>query len=129
MKSLGRSFALFVVVGLISAVANYGIFYILLRSAHWQYQLASATGFVSGMAVGYPLNRSWTFQQKRDHGNFRRLPHYILVYLISLAASLLFLYVLVDLLGLDARLANLFAIGLSTMTNFVGTRFWVFRHA
>jgi len=123
--TLSRQFLRFIVVGLLSTIVNYGLFYGLL-SGGLHYQLASALGFLAGVGIGYPLNKKWTYDHKEEAGK-KLKAKYLAVYMASLGLSLAFLYLTVDLWGIDARLANLLAIGLTTMTNFIGTKFLVFR--
>ncbi|GGE24459.1 hypothetical protein GCM10011390_49850 [Aureimonas endophytica] len=115
----------FLVVGALSTVINYGVFYALLLVGT-DYILAAAIGFLTGVAAGYGLNKRWTFGVSAP-SSLRLVVSYWLVYGISLVCGLLFIRGLVEFLGIDPRLANLAAIVLTTCTNFLGTRFLVFR--
>ena len=55
------------------------------------------------------------------------LPKYCLVYLASLLLSIIFLKIAVGLVGISPEIANIFAICLTTCTNFLGTKFFVFK--
>lgn len=126
LKKASGQFVRFAVVGVIATIINYAVFYVLLTAGDWHYQLASASGFLAGLAAGYPLNKSWTYKHEGTVSAHKKAG-YISVYLASLALSLAFLYVAVDIVGLDARIANVLAIGITTCTNFIGTKFLVFR--
>ena len=121
-----RQFSKFIVVGVWSTIVNYGLFYILLHFLSVHYLIASASGFIAGVFAGYHLNRIWTFQahDKRRH---RDIVKYYSVYIASLSLSLLFLKITVSVFGIDPYIANIFAIGLTTCTNFLGLKFVVFR--
>lgn len=115
----------FVVVGFLSTLLNYAVFYALFRFIAWDYRVASASGYVVGLFFGFILNRNWTFVSKG-----KAIPEsvkYLLVYLTSLFLSLSFLHLLVSSFSLDPRIANIFAIGFSTITNFLGSNYLVFR--
>jgi len=116
----------FVVVGLFSTAVNYAVFALLLYGLHLHYQLASAAGFFAGLVAGFGFNKNWTYQEA-NKATPLLWAKYVAVYGLSLLASLALLYGLVDRLGMDARLANLLGIVLTTCTNFIGTKFFVFR--
>lgn len=122
---IAGEFLRFIVVGALSTIVNYGVFYVLFISGV-SYLMASALGFLSGVGVGYHLNKKWTYGHKARSSLVLKTK-YLTVYAVSLVLGLAFLAGLVNSLGLDARLANVLTIGVTTMTNFIGTKFWVFR--
>ncbi|MBP7282760.1 MAG: GtrA family protein [Leptospiraceae bacterium] len=126
-KDLLNRFIKFLVVGGICTIINYIIFYVLFNYFGVQYLLSSAIGYTSGLVIGYYVNKFWTYQVERDSQE-KYMFKYLFVYLASLGASTLFLKFLVEFLNLNPVLANIFAIGLSTITNFVGTNFLVFKN-
>jgi len=115
----------FAVVGGISTIVNYAIYYALYKGIALHYQLSSAVGFMTGVAVGYSLNKYWTFGvvEKKN----QEVAKYFAVYLVSLLLSLAFLHLTVELVGINPNIANFFAICLTTVTNFLGTKFLVFK--
>jgi len=117
-------FLKFIIVGGASTVINYAVFFVLLSTFNWNYLLSSGCGFFSGVLFGYFFNKLWTF--KVEDSSARLLLNYYLVYLGSLLISLLFLKITVDFLGMDAKIANVLAIGITTCTNFIGIKFWAF---
>lgn len=106
-------------------IVNYGIFYVLFAVAHLHYLVAASLGFLSGVVIGYPLNRRFTFSV--DKSGKREKALYLFVYIVSLILSIIFLRIVVGFLGVDARIANILSIGLTTCTNFIGTKLVVFR--
>lgn len=122
------AFLKFLVIGGISTILNYAVFFLLFHRFAIYYVLASAAGYVAGVVVGYLFNRHWTFAaDKALHRQSREFMLYCTVYVISLLTSLLLLAALVDWLGLDARVANGLVIAVSTLINFIGLRFMVFK--
>ncbi|MBK8395165.1 MAG: GtrA family protein [Leptospiraceae bacterium] len=125
-QELLNRFIKFLIVGGTCTIINYAIFFVLLNYFGVQYLLSSAIGYTSGLVIGYFINKFWTYQvEKNSQEKF--MFKYLLVYSASLAGSTVFLKILVDLLNFNPTLANIFAIGLSTITNFVGTNFLVFK--
>ncbi|NVN06301.1 GtrA family protein [Asaia spathodeae] len=118
-------FIRFLIVGGISTAVNYAVFYILLGLG-LQYQWASACGFVAGVLVGFPLNKAWTYGDS-SRMTAAVLYSYIAVYLTSLIINIAAITMLVDFARIEPRIANFVTIIITTMTNFLGTKFWVFR--
>jgi len=52
---------------------------------------------------------------------------YCIVYVSSLLTGLIFLFLLVENFNFIAEIANFFMIGLTTILNFIGTKYWVFK--
>lgn len=121
-------FCRFIVVGLISTAVSYSFFYFLYVFCGTHYQLAAAAGFMLGVFIGYPVNRTWTFAAEAASaaGN-PYLMKYVSVYMISLGMGLLLLDLLVRQCGLWPPVANIFVIGFTTCTNFIGVKIWTFR--
>jgi putative flippase GtrA len=84
----------FVVAGGIATLVNYGIFAALLF-AGVHYLAASATGYLSGIAVSFGVNRRFVFRSGRPIGP--QLARYALAYGLALAAQLSLLALLVRL--------------------------------
>ncbi len=123
-KKLSKQFAKFCLVGLFATFISCVIFYVLLETFNVNYLISSSVSFLSGIVAGYPLNKSWTFSSSnRDH---KKIIKYLSVYLVSLVISLIFLRIVVGYYGLDAKIAYVLSIGITTCTNFLGTRFFVF---
>ena len=121
--SLLRQALTFAVVGGISTVINYALFYLLL-SFGTNYLLSSASGYILGVLVGFVLNRNFTFITAK--GKYRSfIASYMAVYAVSLVLGLTFLSGLV-MVGVPVLIANVLNIGLTTITNFIGLKLFVF---
>ena len=116
----------FGIVGIISTIINYGVFALLYKTLGIYYILSSVTGYVSGLSLGYLLNKHWTYIEQIEKTK-SYIIEYIIVYMISLFISQIFLYSVVEIITINPLYANILAIGLSTIMNFLGTNFFVFR--
>ena len=87
--------------------------------------LSSATGYLFGVFVGFIFNKGWTFQYQVI--TVKEPFQYITLYTFSLLLGLAFLRLLVSNLSIPPEIANVVTIGLTTTTNFLGLKFWVFR--
>ena len=117
----------FGIVGILSTVFNYGVFAFLYKIVSVHYILSSITGYVSGLLLGYQLNKNWTFIAQVDKSK-SYIVGYITVYAVSLVSSQAFLLFLVEILLINPMYANVLAIVLSTVMNFLGTNFFVFKN-
>lgn len=115
----------FLIVGGVSTLLNYFVFIAILYLDRSLYMFASCSGYMAGVLLGFYANRNWTFGSGDSQEKF--LFRYIQVYSLSLLLSLGILYILVDILGVWPEAANLIVIVFSTVSNFIGTKLYVFR--
>ncbi len=120
---MSAQFLRFCIVGGGATLLNYALFYLLYQGMGWNYMLASGTGYMTGVFAGYAANRFWTFSNAAESNIFS----YMGVYVASLVLSLVALHLLVELVGIPATIANLLVIGMTMITNFIGTKFLVFK--
>ncbi len=112
-------------VGLISTFLNYSVFILLFSFLDLNFLISSALGYFSGLSLGYTLNRLWTFSFSEN--SLTQKIKYLLIYLLSLLMGLVLLNFLVVNLIFVIEIANLFVIGFTTCTNFVGIKYWAFK--
>jgi len=120
-----NEFLKFIIIGSLSTLLNYAIFYTIYNFFNLNYALSSGFGFIVGVFMGYRLNKTWTFEIKVTEENY--VYKYYFVYTASLFLSLIFLDFLVSKLSIIPEIANILTIGLTTCTNFIGTKFWAFK--
>ncbi|MDB5287154.1 MAG: hypothetical protein JWR05_2103 [Mucilaginibacter sp.] len=120
-----QSASKFIVVGGISTIINYGVFYILLRYFKVNYLVASISGYITGLIVGFGLNNFWTFNTKQV--KLKIVISYVLVYLFSLGLSSFCLWLLVNKLGFNAFAMNIICIGISTVSNFLCLSYFTYK--
>ena len=123
-KQIG-SFIRFCTVGVIATLINYVSFYVLYEKFNLQYLLASMIGYITGLGIGYYLNKSWTFNIAEKSIHF--IVKYCIVYLISLIINLIVLAILVEWGKLNPLLGNVFSIIITTFTNFFGVKYFAFK--
>jgi ribulose-phosphate 3-epimerase len=118
------TFLKFALIGGLATVINYGIFFILYKFLSVNYLLSSAVGYMSGVFVGFNLNKKFTFKYQSGNTTLEAIK-YLMIYSASLFMGLILLRLLVYL-GINVLLANLLTIGFTTMTNYFGSRYFVF---
>jgi putative flippase GtrA len=85
---------------------------------------ANLGGYALGMAVGFWLNRSWTFASRRPVRDL--LPPYLLVLGLAYVINLATVVAGISRLGWNAYLAQLAGIAMYACCSFVGCRWIVF---
>lgn len=120
-------FIRFCIVGLFNTCVNYGVYLVSMLALKTHYLIAGAIGFLSGAFVGFFLNRKWTFQAESTPT--RLIILYLLVNLASLGINTLVQYCVVHLLSVPELYSQIFGIMITTITNFIGVKFFVFRKA
>jgi len=87
--------------------------------------IASALGYLLGVLLGYSMNRVWTFQHQTK--SLLEKLKYLITYLLSLFIGLFFLKILVINHGFKTEIANIYVILITTILNFLGAKYWVFK--
>lgn len=106
-----------------SAVVVDFVVYLFLKQ-HISVSVAKAISFVSGAAVGFVINKLWTFESKTFKPS--EILKYILLYACSATANTLVNKGVLTLFNITV-LAFLCATGVSTIMNFLGQKFFVFK--
>ena len=123
-----RQFLAFLPIGGVAAAFSFAA-YIALVLAGFHTALANAASFVMGATISFVLNRIFTFASPR--GGMGRLAAFIGLYLVTLGVQV----------GLNEGLLAIFgkanpmaitgcwcaAVGVSSILNFLGMKFLVFR--
>ena len=116
----------FLVVGFGATFVNYSVYWGLYIFLMVKYEFAYVIGFLTGVAFGYLFNRTWSFKVMTS-SHRHELWRYVCVYCVSLLLGLAVLEIAVQLIGFDPLLANFITIGVTTIVNYTGVRYWVFR--
>jgi dolichol-phosphate mannosyltransferase len=115
----------FLVVGASGYVVNLVVYSVLVQSSGFHYLAAATVSFFFAVTNNYLWNRLWTFRGQRGNVAYQGMRFFV-VALVSLAANLAVLKVLIDL-GTPKVRAQAIAIVLVTPLNFLGNKLWSFR--
>jgi dolichol-phosphate mannosyltransferase len=116
----GRRFARFGMVGISGVLVNTGILWMLVTLFGMHHLVAAAISSEVSILTNFALNDHWTFgDHAAEISYLRRAAHYNAVALCGMVLSLGVLAALVDAFGLYYLLANLIAIGASTVSNYL----------
>ncbi|MDI6916168.1 MAG: glycosyltransferase family 2 protein [Thermoplasmatales archaeon] len=127
-KSIFHQFFKFCIVGGIGVLVNICVLYSLVEFLYLWYMFAAVVAFVVAVSSNFVLNKIWTFKEKskgiKVAGQYSK---FFIVCIIGLLINLGVLYILVQYGNMWYVLAQLVAIGVATLNNFVGSKFWVFK--
>ena len=106
-----------------SAVVTDYLVYRLLLFWNCDISLSKAVSYICGAAVGFVINKLWTFESK----GFSKMEvvRYIILYAFSACMNAGVNKLVLMVVGIQL-LAFLCATGVSTVLNFVGQKFFVF---
>lgn len=111
------------IVGGGSAVLTDYFIYVILNS-RLDISLSKALSYIAGAVVGFIINKLWTFESKRFR--FGEIVRYCILYLCSAIVNMLVNVGVLTIWNISI-LAFLCATGVSTIMNFLGQKFLVFR--
>lgn len=121
-----RQFLLYCFCGGLGVSSDYLVFYLAVSGGLW-YQGANLLGYLAGTLLSFALNRVLTFGM-RDRVA-QRLAMFLGVAAVGFGVSALLLWLLVQHLGLDARLAKLLTLPVVVVLQFTLNRRLTFNAA
>lgn len=121
-KPLAQLF-LYCLCGGIGVASDYCVYYAALHFGIW-YQAANIIGYATGTLVSFFLNRRITFGI--SDRTVRRLALFFGVAGVGYGASALMLWLLVDFMRIDPRIAKLFTLPMVVAIQFLMNRYITF---
>jgi len=125
MNTTKEEFVKFGIIGGASTIINYLVFVLLLYFFNLNFILASALGYLAGVAFGFFFNKKITFNSIGKTSN--EAIKYLTVYTFSLFLGLSTLKIFVQSYSLSPEIANIIVISITTITNFFGSKFFAFK--
>jgi len=119
-----EQFFRFAIVGAVATGLQYALLVLLVEFADAAPVLASSVGFTVSAFVNYAMNRRFTFDSGRPHGE--ALPRFLLVALVGLALNGALVWLLHVPLGFHYLLAQVLATLGTLMSSFALNRVWTF---
>ncbi len=111
-------------VGGFSAVAADYLFYRLFQHIGMEIWASKALSYIIGAAIGFVINKLWTFNSKKFKTS--EIIKYVILYAVSAGINAAVNGLVIWLFDIKL-LAFLAATGVSTVINFLGQKFFVFR--
>jgi len=122
VNKLKKELKRFLIAGSSAVGTDFVTYFAMLNFLY--HDIAKILSFIMGTIVAFVVNKYWTFE--RYEKNYKQIFQFTILYSITL-----FVNVMVNRLILDFAeftfLAFLIATGASTILNFVGQKWWVFK--
>ena len=124
-----NQFMRFCLVGASGVVVNTLVMWAAYHGLGLHEVLSSICAFLVATVNNFTWNKIFTFKNKVQGGRavIKQYLRFLSVTLIGLAVNLGVLVALVNWFGLDAVLANLAGVLVSTLSNFIGNKLYAFR--
>lgn len=118
-----EKFIKFGLVGVLNTVITIIVFNIL-RVFGINMVVANSIGYICGMVNSYFWNNRWVF--KSNSKDLKTVLKFIVVNLITMFINNLILILLVQNIGINEFIAQIIALVLITVINFIGNKLWTF---
>lgn len=120
---INRQAMRFFIVGVFTNVSLY-IVYLLITWLGLDHKLAMTLVYISGVLMGFTLNRNWSFRHRGhiSHGFMR----YSVIYAVGYLVNLTGLYLLVDIAGYPHQIIQLLIAIMLAVMFFILMRLWIF---
>jgi len=114
----------FLIAGLTAVGTDFITYYIILNFLHRDINTAKTLSFILGTVVAFVVNKYWTFE--RYEKSYKQIFQFTILYSTTLFVNVMLNRLVIDLSELFL-LAFIIATGASTMLNFAGQKWWVFK--
>ncbi|WP_256711108.1 GtrA family protein [Paenibacillus sp. FSL A5-0031] len=108
----------FGLVGLLNTIITYILYLFLLD--HFPYSLAYTISYVAGIIISYFFNTIFVFKQSVSLSNFLKFP---VVYLVQYLLNLLLMFVVVNKLLINEKIALIISIAVTFPITFVLSKY------
>ena len=122
MSQLKKELKRFLVAGISAVSTDLATYYILLN--FFNTDIAKAISFLLGTIVAFIINKYWTFEKHEK--SYKEIAKFGLLYSVTLGANVMTNKIVLDIFSITI-LAFLIATGVSTVLNFIGQKWWVFK--
>lgn len=122
--SLRRQFTAFFGVGIVAAIAHYGVLIALVELGSVRPVRATLAGYGAGGILSYILNRTHTFASSRPHRE--SVWRFIFVAAVGFGLTWMCMKILVDGMGGPYLPAQIATTGLVMIWSFIAHKAWTF---
>ena len=122
MSKIKKELKRFLVAGLSAVGTDLVMYYILLNFL--PHNISKALSFLLGTVVAFVINKYWTFE--KDEKSYKEIMKFGVLYSLTLGANVMTNKIILEYTTL-VFLAFLVATGVSTVLNFIGQKWWVFK--
>jgi len=122
MSKIKKELLRFLVAGLSAVGTDLAIYYMLLN--FFSSDISKAISFLTGTIVAFLINKYWTFEKQEN--SYVEIFRFGVLYSLTLGANIITNKTILDNTEI-VFIAFIMATGVSTVLNFVGQKWWVFK--
>jgi putative flippase GtrA len=122
MSLIKKELKRFLVAGISAVATDLATYYVLLN--FFNTDISKAISFLFGTMVAYFINKYWTFEKIEK--SYVEIIKFGFLYSTTLGVNVMTNKIILDMFSITL-LAFLIATGISTVLNFIGQKWWVFR--
>lgn len=122
MSQIKKEMKRFLVAGISAVATDLGTYYLLL--GYLDPAIAKTISFLMGTIIAFIINKYWTFE--KHERSYSEVVKFALLYTATLFANVATNEIVLNQFHI-VFLAFLIATGVSTILNFIGQKWWVFR--
>jgi putative flippase GtrA len=121
-------FIKFGIVGFLNTIIGYVIYSVFVYFG-FHYLIGSIIAFVIGVGSAFFVNSKIVFKKGREHRNtvVAVIKYFVLYGITGIIMQNILLYIFIDGLALSKYLAPIFCLFFTVPSNFVLSKFWVFK--
>lgn len=123
MSQLKKEMKRFLVAGISAVLTDLTVYYLLLNVM--THSPAKTLSFLAGTVVAYIINKYWTFEKHAK--SYKEMGKFSALYISTLGANVAVNKASLIIFPDWVFFAFLAATGTSTILNFIGQKFWVFK--
>lgn len=130
-KIFDKSFILFLIVGGINTLVSAVLMFLLEKTGYW---VSTVVAYAVGAAISFFLNKKFTFKSEGNTGKSaaKFIINVAVCYLIAYSAAQPVATLILSATSLSSlwieRIAKLFGMGLYTLINYFGQKFFAFKN-
>lgn len=113
----------FCFVGILNTLVGYGVFFILVNFLY--YLVALLIAHIIGVLHSFLWNKYWIFRTKKI--NLAEFVKFNVIYVVVFIVNAAALFVCVDIIYVDPKLAQLLLLPVITVISFFGQKLWTFK--
>ena len=122
MSLIKKQLLRFLVAGLSAVGTDLIMYYLLINLL--DINIAKGTSFLMGTVVAFVINKYWTFDKQKK--SYNEMIKFGILYGLTFSANVLTNNIILDYTEL-VTIAFIMATGVSTVLNFIGQKWWVFK--
>ena len=122
MSKIKKELKRFLVAGISAVGTDLATYYLLLNFL--ETDIAKAISFLLGTIVAFIINKYWTFEKHEK--SYKEIIKFGFLYSFTLSANVITNNIILDMFSITL-IAFLIATGVSTVLNFIGQKWWVFK--